>query len=569
MTPQELHQLHLIKTRFAAFLYALWAFLGLPPPTPLQIEIADYLQFGPRRAMVQAFRGIGKSWITAAFCLWLLLGDPQLKILVVSASKDRADAFVKFVKQVLTSWPLLAHLVPKEGQLDRADMFDVGPALPAQAPSLKAVGITGQITGSRADVIIPDDIEVPKNSLTQLMRDRLSEAIKEFDAILSTRRDVNRILYLGTPQTEMSVYASLMERGFTIRTWTAEYPDFERMMRMRAHLAPTIVQKMHDNPSLVGQPTDTRFTMEDLMERKASYGRSGYALQFMLDTTVSDADRYPLKLNDLIVLSMGAGEKYPARIQWGSGPDCVINDLDMVGLTGDRWNGPVYLSKQDEWVAPTGAVMFIDPSGKGSDETSYCVLKYSYGMLICTAVGGFRDGYGPETLEGLASIAKTHKVNLCVVEPNYGGGMFNELFKPVLNRTLKQCGVDEAPWARGQKEPRIIDTLEPIMNQHRLAFLREVIEADSRFASSSSDNRAYSLFYQMTRITKDRGSLAHDDRIEAVAGAVAYWLEQMARDETKADLQNRAKAMDAELKRFKKHVFGRGKEKPKTLIRSQ
>jgi len=513
--------------------------------------------------MVQAFRGIGKSWITAAFCLWLLLGDPQLKILVVSASKDRADAFVKFVKQVLTSWPILAHLIPKDGQLDRADMFDVGPALPAQAPSLKAVGITGQITGSRADIIIPDDIEVPKNSLTQLMRDRLSESIKEFDAILSTRRDVNRILYLGTPQTEMSVYSELPERGFTIRTWTAEYPDFQRMMRMRAHLAPSIVSRLHDDPSLVGMPTDTRFTMEDLMERKASYGRSGFALQFMLDTTVSDADRYPLKLNDLIILPIGAAERYPARIQWGSGPDCVIDNLDMVGLAGDRWNAPVYLSKQEEWVEPTGCIMFIDPSGKGTDETSYCVLKYSYGMLIGTAVGGFRDGYSVETLEALANIAKTHKVSLCLIEPNYGGGMFNELFKPVLNR-IYRCGVEEAPWARGQKEARIIDTLEPLMNQHRIVFLREAVEEDIKQANK---DRAYSLFYQMTRLTKDRGSLAHDDRIEALAGAAAYWVEQMARDETKSDEVNRSKAMDEELKKFKKHVFGQ-KPKPKTMLRS-
>jgi len=478
MTPQEIQQLHLIKTRFAAFLFALWAFLGLPPPTPLQIEIADYLQYGPRRAMVQAFRGIGKSWITAAFVLWLLLGDPQLKILVVSASKDRADAFVKFVKQVMFSWPLLAHLIPKDDQLDRADMFDVGPALPAQAPSLKAVGITGQITGSRADIIIPDDIEVPKNSLTQLMRDRLADAIKEFDAILSTRRDVNRILYLGTPQTEMSVYAQLPERGFVIRTWTSEYPDYARMMRMRAHLAPSIVKALHDNPKCVGMPTDTRFTLEDLMERKASYGRSGYALQFMLDTTVSDADRYPLKLADLIVLQMAAGAKYPARIQWGSGPDCVINDLEMVGLSGDRWNAPIYRSPAEEWVEPTGTIMFIDPSGKGSDETSYNVLKYSYGMLICTASGGFKDGYGEKTLEGLANVAKDHKVSCCYIEPNYGGGMFNELFKPVLHRIHKGCGVEEAPWSKGQKEARIIDTLEPVMNQHRIVFLREVIEAD-------------------------------------------------------------------------------------------
>ena len=558
-------QLEAVTSRFSNFLYLVWLHLSLPAPTPLQYEIADFMQYGPRRAMVQAFRGIGKSWIAAVFCLWLLLNDPQIKILVVSASKDRADAFVKFVKQVMDSMPLLAHLRPMEGQLDRADMFDVAPALPAQAPSLKAVGITGQMTGSRADVIIPDDVEVPKNSLTQLMRDRLSEAIKEFDSILTTNRDKNRILYLGTPQTEMSIYAGLADRGFITRTWTARYPDAERMERMQAHLAPSILAKLQDHPELVGQATDTRFSLEDLIEREASYGRSGFALQFMLDTTVSDADRYPLKLSDLIVLAISAiADKMPVTITYGSSPDQVINDLEVVGLTGDRWYRPMYISKADEWADIKSAIMFIDPSGRGSDETSYAVIKYHHGMLICTASGGFKDGYSPATLDALAGIAKSHKVNSCIVEPNYGGGMFNELFKPVVNRVYAKCAVEDAPWSKGQKEMRIIDTLEPIMNQHRLVFVQEVIEAD---IVQAKDDPKFSLFYQMTRLTKDRGALAHDDRIEALAGGCAYWVESMARDQQQAEDKHKEALRDQELKKFMEQVLG-GPKTPNTLMRT-
>lgn len=560
-------QLKAVKMRFSNFLYLVWLHLGLPPPTRLQYEIADYLQFGPRRSMVQAFRGIGKSWITAAFVLWLLLCNPQLRILVVSASKDRSDAFTIFLKRLIHDMPLLQHLAPRDGQRDSAVAFDVGPAKPAQAPSVKAVGITGQMTGSRADVVVADDVEVPKNSLTQLMRDRLLEAIKEFDAILTTNRELNRILYLGTPQTEMSIYSTLPERGFDIRTWTARYPDAKRLERMRAILAPTLVAQLEANPELVGQPTDSRFTDIDLMEREASYGRSGFALQFMLDTTVSDGDRYPLKLSDLIVSELNAlSSKVPVSVLWGSAPDLIINDLEAVGLAGDRWYRPMFTSKSDDWADITGSVMFIDPSGRGKDETSYAVVKYSHGMLWCTASGGFKDGYSTETLDALAVVAQSHKVNLCIIEPNYGGGMFNELFKPVLNRTYPKCGVEEAPWARGQKEPRIIDTLEPIMNQHRLVFMRSVVEEDLKQAK---EDQKYSLFYQMTRLTKDRGSLAHDDRLEAVAGACAYWVDSMSRDEKKAEAKHREKLLDEELKKFKKHVIGGHKQKPKNFLRQR
>ena len=547
-----------VKADFKNFLYLVWKHLGLPDPTPMQYEIADYLQHGPRRLMIQAFRGIGKSWITAAFVLWLLLCDPQLKILVVSAAQDRSEAFSYFTKQLIESMPILAHLIPGKDQRSSMVQFDVAPAHAAQAPSVKCAGITGQITGSRADIIIADDVEVPKNSLTQLMRDRLGTAIKEFDAILTTNRDKNRIIYLGTPQTEMSIYLELPKRGFAVRTWTARYPSGEQLERMRPILAPDILEYAE---SKANQPTDSRFTDEDLLEREASYGRSGFALQFMLDTVISDADRYPLKLSDFIVHDSDPLEA-PVRLIWGSGPDCEMKDLEAVGLTGDRWNRPIRVS--DQWSTYTGAVMFIDPSGRGKDETSYAVVKYCYGMLHLVAVGGFREGYTPATLDSLATIAKTHKVNLAVVEPNFGGGMFNQLFLPVLNEVYPKCGVEEAPWSRSQKEKRIIDTLEPVLNTHRLVVARSVIEADVKVAK---EDREYSLFYQLTRITKDRGALSHDDRVEAVAGAVFYWVEHMSRDERKADDTERERLRDLELKKFATQVFGRKRERTTMLRR--
>jgi hypothetical protein len=419
------------------------------------------------------------------------------------------------------------------------------------------------MTGSRADVIIADDVEVPKNSLTQLMRDRLSEAIKEFSAIMTTNREKNRIIYLGTPQTEMSIYQHLPDRGFNIRTWPARVPDKEQLDRMKMHLAPSILKMAESQP--VGTPTDTRFTNEDLMEREAEYGRSGFALQFMLDTNLSDADRYPLKLSDLVIHDIDVDEA-PVRLIWGSGPDQVIDNLDAIGLTGDRYHRPVKVA--EDWAKYTGSVMFIDPSGRGADETSFAVVKYCYGTLHLTRVGGFRDGYGPATLESLARVAKSEKVNLVLVEPNYGGGMFNELFKPILQDIHGKCKVDEAPWSKGQKELRIIDTLEPVMNQHKLVVSPSVIQADLKVARSDSQSMTYSVFYQMTRITKERNSLAHDDRLEAVAGAVFYWVEFMSKDQNKVEEQHKEKLLKAELKKFKNHVIGT-KPKPKSLLRTR
>jgi len=58
------------------------------------------------------------------------------------------------------------------------------------------------------------------------------------------------------------------------------------------------------------------------------------------------------------------------------------------------------------------------------------------------------------------------------------------------------------------------------------------------------------LFYQMTRLTADRGALRHDDRLDALSMAVAYWSEQMAVDEARGIAAQKQEALDAELRRF-------------------
>jgi hypothetical protein len=212
-----------LRQDFRLFLILVWEHLTLPRPTPVQLDMAHYLQHGPKRMVVQAFRGAGKSWETSAFVLWLLYCDPQLNILVVSASKNRADEFSTFAQQLINEMPLLAHLKPRDGQRNSKLAFDVGPAQSDHAPSVKSAGITGQITGSRADVIVADDIEVPKNSATQAMRDKLTGLVKEFDMVLKPI-DSARVIFLGTPQSEQTVYLELGKRGYDTRIWPARYP---------------------------------------------------------------------------------------------------------------------------------------------------------------------------------------------------------------------------------------------------------------------------------------------------------------------------------------------------------
>lgn len=544
-----------LKADFRKFVYVVWKHLGLPDPTPLQYDIAYWLQMGPKRAVVQAFRGVGKSWITVAFVLWTLYCDPQKKVMVISANAPKASEFSTFCLQLLRDMPLLRHLAPRSDQRSSTIAFDVGPAKPDASPSVKSVGINGQLTGSRADLIVPDDIEIPKNSDTETKREIILESIKEFDAVLKPL-PTSRVLYLGTPQTEQSVYNKLPERGYTIRIWPSRYPTPEKVQKYGARLAPKIAKTLAADPSMVGKPTDgKRFTEQELAERELSYGRSGFALQFQLDTSLSDADKYPLKLADLIVHPCDPF-KAPIDFAWASAPNNAWRDLPCVGLSGDRYFAPM-------WHSPTfasyeSAIMAVDPSGRGKDETSYAVVKLLHGRLFLVAAGGFLgEGYSDDVLYKLLMVAKKHDVKKIIAEPNFGGGMFVQLLKGAAQKHYG-CTIEDAEWSSTMKEGRIIDTLEPVMNQHRLIVDPAVIHDDYEGTKKYDGERSpeYRLFYQMARMIKQKGALRHDDRLDALAMAVAYWTRHMARDTDRAVTEHHEAQLDAELAKFMAGALG-------------
>ena len=535
-----------LSSDFRYFLVLVWRHLSLPDPTPIQLDIAAYMQHGSKRRIVEAFRGVGKSWMAAAYVLWLLRRNPQLKIMVVSASKTRADDFTMFCLRLIREIPMLQCLEPdRDEQRSSVNRFDVRPAIPDQSPSVKAVGIFGQLTGSRADLILPDDVETPTTAWSVGMREKLLAAVGEFNAIL---KPGGEIMFLGTPQTEESVYNKLAQRGYQVRIWPARYP--EKPARYNDCLAPVI---MDGCPELTGQPTDPgRFNEMDLLSRETSYGRSAFALQFQLDTSLSDSERFPLKLADLMVLEVS--DHGPEKVVWSSGAEYRISDLPTVGFSGDYFYRPAYI--HGTWLPFDGCVMFIDPSGRGLDETAYAIVAHLNGNLFLLESGAFREGYTEPVLQGLAAAAKRQKVNLILLEDQFGQGMLESLLKPYL-QMQHPCSI-ETVRSNVQKERRIIAALEPVLNQHRLIVSRSVIESDAKGRDEEVIERrlAYQLFHQLTHLTVDRGCLAHDDRLDALAGAVQYWNESLAIDEDLAIRERQSELWDLELQAYMGNLEG-------------
>ena len=513
-----------LQDDFKLFLQALWDQLDLPEPTRAQYAIADYLQNGPKRLQIQAFRGVGKSWITGAFVLWTLFKDPEKKIMIISASKERADNMSIFLQKLIIETPWLKHLQPKsdDSRWSRIS-FDVN-CSPHQAPSVKSVGITGQLTGSRADLMILDDIEVPGNSMTELMREKLLQLCTEAEAIL-TPKDDSRIMYLGTPQTTFTVYRKLAERNYRPFVWPARYPRGNNISQYEGLLAPEI-QADIDEGAEEWSPTDPdRFDHNDLLEREASMGRSNYMLQFQLDTSLSDAEKFPLKMADLIITSINP-DTAPQNIIWCSDPANVIKDAPTVGLPGDYFYSPMQM--QGEWAEYDETICSIDPSGRGTDETAACYLSQKNGIIYLHEMRAYRDGYSDNTLLDILRGCKKFGVTSLVIETNFGDGIVSELFKKHLIQTKQNIHIEEVR-ANVRKEDRIIDSLEPILNQHRLVVDRGVIDWDYRSnrEAAPEERLLYMLFYQMSRMCRQKGAVKHDDRLDCLAQGVKYFTDAL------------------------------------------
>lgn len=517
--------LEAMQLDFQVFLKALWAAIGLPPPTRAQLAIARRLQHGPKRTQIQAFRGVGKSWVTAAFVLWVLWLDPEKKILIISATKDRADAMSVFIQRLIIEIPWLQHLKPEDDK-GRWTMiaFDVR-CRPSQSPSVKSVGITGQLSGSRANLIVYDDVEIPNNSMTELMREKLLQLITEGESVLIPLPD-SRIVFLGTPQTMFTVYRKLAERGYIPMIWPARYPRKDKLIGYEGRLAEELVMDIEQGAQEWTCTDPDRFSNEELLEREASMGRSNFMLQFMLDTSLSDAERFPLRFSDMIVMPVNPKEG-PEKVVWCADTKQVLKDLPTVGLPGDWFYPPASVSP--DWGPYTETICAVDPSGRGLDETAAHFISQKNGILYLRESLAMRDGYSDQTLRAILRGCHRHEASVLLIETNFGDGAITSLFQKMIQEMKLNITIEEKR-ATVRKEDRIIDALEPILNQHRLVVDPRVIEWD--FASNpdlpAEERLQYMLMFQMSRICREKGALKRDDRLDALALGVQWFTDALA-----------------------------------------
>lgn len=552
---QKLALLQEHYSSFLVFLIDFMAYIGFGV-TPLQRLIAQFLEFGPAYRMIQAQRSQAKTTITAAYAVWRLIHNPKLPVLIVSAGGTQANEISTLIVRVIQNMPVLECLRPDAAAGDRVSVeaFDIHHSLKgvSKSPSVACVGITGNMQGKRAGLLIADDVESQKNSITAVMRERLITLTRDFPSICTD----GEIVYLGTPQTSDSIYNTLPGRGFTVRVWPGRYPTPEQRKAYGELLCPVIARRLDEHPELgtgggmdgdQGQPTDpTLLDDAKLIKKELDQGRAYFQLQHMLQTKLLDAERRPLHPERLTVIEMpdrhGA---FPVEVHRG----VQAQYLRQFSICSTAFHMMPAGSVSNETASLQGVCFYIDPAGggKNGDETGYAAAGFLNGNIFLLKWGGVPGGYNPETMQYLAELVCDIDPTVVKIEKNFGYGAFREVWLPYLwreydKRKKHKCGVED-DMVHGQKELRIIETLEPVIGRGSLIVGSDLVRKDEEQLAhyGVAQKPTYSGFLQLINITRDRDSLIHDDRLDALEGAVRHWQQVLMLDQTKAIAAQRRK----------------------------
>ena len=550
-------QLELVQQHYATFvpfLEDVMDELGFST-TDIQKDIGGYIAYGPQYLMVQAQRSQAKTTIAAAFAVWYLLHSPAGRVLIVSAGGDQATDIATLIVRIIMNMDVLACMRPDKSAGDRTSVegFDIHHSLKGidKSASVDCIGIDANLQGRRADLLIPDDIESSKNSATPTQRAKLLHLTKDFTSINQT----GRIIWLGTPQTMESIYNSLPARGVVTRIWPGRYPTTAQRAHYGASLAPLIASRLDQNPLLAtgggllgdqGQAIDPVLLDEDTLQKKErDQGTPYFQLQHMLNTAMMDALRFPLKAERLTVLE-AAGDLFPLTVVRGM-VQSALKDYS-VHEHAFKLSLPHDISRETAKLQQV--VAYIDPAGGGAnaDETAYAIGGFLNGNVYLLSVGGVPGGYDPDRLDALAlrlkpfeSVGSSQMV--VKIEKNMGFGAFRAVFTPILRKHLPTAGIVD-DMVTGQKEARIINTLEPVMGRGSLIVtefaVKHDLETSSRYAPQL--RLTYSFFYQLAKVSLTRNALIHDDRLDAVEGLVRHFTEALALDQKKQLASLAAKA---------------------------
>ena len=459
--------------------FIMWARLqGWKVPL-LHVRICQWLDTCKARVRVlMVFRGAAKSTIYAVWKAYKLYRNRNNRSLIYAADDKLAGKLTRDTLNVLRRHPLCVGMLPP-GRPGAMSFWVVG-AGDARNPSMEAVGVNSNATGSRADDADFDDIEVPKNIKKAESRLNLRQKIEESTHILTV--DWQKT-FVGTPHTHDSIYTEQIEGGADL----LKIPLFEHMVRYEqtdtktryayshpvggdglyvlagiGKFARMMVEgidyrrnangiEFHTPPKMVIDICSLcawpeRFTREEIeLKRKETRTLNAWDSQYQLEAkpigeTRLDPERIiPYNVEPVIryankTASMWLGSARIAgmAMRWDPSSAKLNSDVSAVALLLQDDYGRRYLHRVE---ALTGEIVETDKAG-----------RFTGGQVwqICDMVERFH-------------------VPRVVVENNGAGVFAPAMLKACMKQRKIACGVAEEP-SIANKNKRILEAFEPVMS---------------------------------------------------------------------------------------------------------
>lgn len=418
---------------------------------------------GDLHLLLMAFRASGKSTLAGLFAAWLLYMRPELRILVLAADENLARKMVRQVRKILEKHPFTAHLKPDRPDQWSGDRFTVKRRLELRDPSMMAKGVTSNMTGSRADVVICDDVEVPNTSDTAEKRRNLRERLSEISYVLTPG---GTQIYIGTPHNFHSIYAS--EARAELGESAPFLGGFTRL----------------EIPLLNGSGESAwpeKFDAGAIQRMKTHTGPNKFASQMMLRP-----------------VNIAEGRLDPDRLQIYTEPLDYTRELQSLFL------GPVKLVSSSAWWDPA--------FGKGQGDCSVlaCVFlddtgQYYLHHLEYIKLGRTEDDEATAQCKIAAQVLKDLYLPSVTIETNGIGKFLPALLRNELARAKAPCAVKEHSASR-PKDLRIIEAFDALLAARRLSVHESVLQTP---------------FMTEMREWRPGSSRGHDDGLDAVAGALS------------------------------------------------
>ena len=409
-----------------------------------------------RKALLMAFRSSGKSTLVGLFCAWVLLVKAATRILIVSADYELAKKMVRNVKRIIEHHPLTKSLRPKHKDQWASDRFTVVRPLELRDPSVLAQGLSGNITGCRADLIVCDDVEVPKTCDTARKREDLRQKLTELDFVLTPD---GMMLFVGTPHTDDSIYNTEPD-GFL------------------AYFEKLVIPLLNAE----GQSAwPARFSLQAIEQLKKRTG----PLKFLSQMLLQPVDLTESRLN------IAHLQKYTDELVYHEAngiAELLLNQTKLVSATA--WWDPAF-GKKEQGDNSVFACLFADACGH------YFLHDVHYIRIDNTQESA------REQCSIVVALLKLYHLPVLYIETNGIGKFLPELLRQEIARQGVRCSVFEKS-ATAKKSLRIIDAFDAVLANRALYVHQRVFDTP---------------FIQEMKDWHPAGSM-HDDGLDAVAGCL-------------------------------------------------